>query len=441
MYRSLTETRGGMTGHDSTSDVSRRTILKTSGAAGVAGLTGLSGCLSSLTGGTSTVELLHPWSGGDGKAAFQSMQKGFEGEHDTELDIKAIGGSATTSLKTRISQRVKNDNPPSSWADWPGANLEQYSSVDALGDIEGDVWDEDVKNAYLQGPKDAAKIDGTFVAVPTNIHRINNLFYSKEVVEAAGVDPSSIDSPMALVDAFEKVESETDAVGFAHSLKGPWTSLQLFASVFIGQHGSDAYGKFISGNGSKSKVKKSLEALVAYESHMPGDASSISFQKAGTMIRKGNAAFMHQGDWLAGMFQGEGFEFEKGWGHVPYPGSDGVYQLNMDSWVFPKNNPSPKGTKQWLSYCASKDAQKRFNKKKGSIPPRKDVSMDDFPKFQTKQYGEFTESDSQPPSLAHGLAVPKEQLSALKSALSDKFDYSSGSVDATATAFIDAVSS
>ncbi len=440
MGESLTETRGGMTEHDNTADVSRRTVLKTTGAAGAAGLTGLSGCLSSLTGGTSTVELLHGWSGGDGKAAFDSMREGFEEEYpDAELNVQAIGGSANTSLNTKVQQRVKNDDPPSSWADWPGANLQQFTDADAFGDIGDSVWTDEVRDAYLKGPMDAAKVDGTFVAVPTNIHRINNLFYNKSVVESAGVDPASIDSPNALVDALETVESETDAVGYAHSLKGPWTSLQLFATVFIGQHGSGAYDKFINGNGKKAQVAKSLETLASYAEYMPDDASSISFQEAGTMVQKGNAAFMHQGDWLAGMFQGSDFEFEAGWGHVPYPGTEGVYQLNMDSWVYPTNNPSPEGTKNWLKYCASKDAQKRFNKQKGSIPPRSDVSMDEFPAFQTQQFEEFTNSDSQPPSLAHGLAVPKAQLSALSTALSDKFDHTSDTVDATATAFMSAV--
>lgn len=429
-----------MTGNDSNADVSRRTVLKTTGAAGAAGITGLSGCLSSLTGGTATVELLHGWSGGDGKAAFESMAEGFREESDVELDVKPIGGSGNTSLDTRISQRVKNDNPPASWAEWPGANLKQFTSDGILGDIEGDVWTDEVKDAYLEGPMNAAKVDGNFVSVPTNIHRLNNLFYNISVVEEAGVDPASIDSPTALVDALETVESETDATGFAHATSGAWTSVQLFATVFIGQHGSSAYQEFVSGNGSKSQVAESLEALVSYGDYMPGDASSIGFQEAGTMVREGNAAFMHQGDWLAGMFQGNDFEFEDGWGHVPYPGTEGVYQLNMDSWVFPTDGPASEGAKEWLSYCATKDAQVRFNTQKGSIPPRGDVSMEEFPPFQTKQFEEFTASDSQPPSLAHGLAVPPEQLSSISEAFSNNFDFSSGSVDATASAFMDAVS-
>ena len=167
MRESLTETSGGMTEHESTADdVSRRNILKTTGAAGAAGLTGLSGCLSSLTGGTATVELLHGWSGGDGKAAFDAMADGFRENSDTELDVKAIGGSGNTSLDTRISQRIKNGNPPSSWAEWPGANLTQFTDDDVLGDIEGDVWTDEVKDAYLEGPKAAAKVGGNFVAVP-----------------------------------------------------------------------------------------------------------------------------------------------------------------------------------------------------------------------------------------------------------------------------------
>jgi glucose/mannose transport system substrate-binding protein len=113
----------------------------------------------------------------------------------------------------------------------------------------------------------------------------------------------------------------------------------------------------------------------------------------------------------------------------------------MDSWLFPSGNPAPEGAKEWLSYVGSKEAQKRFNMEKGSIPPRGDVDMSSFPAFQQKQYDDFTSSDSQPPSVAHGLAVTATPKSNLESALSDEFDYSSGSVEATAEAFISATSS
>jgi len=386
------------------------------------------------------VELLHGWSAGDGKAAFDAMLEGFEAAHDVETNAKAIGGSANTSLDTRISQRIKNDNPPGAWAEWPGANLEQFTNDDVLDDIKDDVWTDEVKDAYSDGARAAAKVDGDFVCVPTDVHRINNLFYNESLVADAGVDPASIDGPTALVDAFERVESETDAIGFAHSLKGQWTTLQLFATVFIGQHGIDAYQRFVNGNGSKAEVETSLEAIVDYSDHMPEDANSISFQKAGTMVSKGKAAFMHQGDWLAGMFQGRGFEFGRGWGHVPFPGTDGVYQLNMDAWVSPSDSETPIATRRWLRYLTTKDAQVRFNQYKGAIPPRTDVSTDEFPPFQTKQMEAYRASESQPPSLAHGLAVPPQQRSSLKSALSSKFDFTSRSVDETATAFVDALS-
>jgi len=56
------------------------------------------------------------------------------------------------------------------------------------------------------------------------------------------------------------------------------------------------------------------------------------------------------------------------------------------------------------------DAQKRFNPKKGSIPPRTDVPQDAFGPFLTQQMNEFKNSSAQPPSIQHGLAMPPGQL-------------------------------
>ncbi|MFC3476518.1 ABC transporter substrate-binding protein [Halobacterium litoreum] len=423
-------------------DFTRRTYLKGAGAAGAASITGLTGCLGLGGGGSEPVELLHGWSGGDGKAAIESMHEGFKEEYpDVETNLKAIGGSGNTTLNARISTRLGNDDAPSSWAEWPGKNLQQFTSEDLLGDIEEDVWSENnMKEAYLQGPKEAAQSGGNYVAVPTNIHRINNLFYNTSVLESAGVDPASLETPADLVEAAAKVESETDAVGFAHAMSSPWTTLQLWACVFLGEHGRDAYDAFIAGDGDKAKVESSLETVAELSEYFNDDASTIGFQEANQYVIDGEAAFFDQGDWAAQMYiSADGFEFESEWGHVPFPGTAGHYSLNMDSWVFPADGPNPEGTKKWLQYCGTKDAQVRFNTNKGSIPPRGDVSTEEFGAFQTSQIEEFQNSESQPPSIAHGLAVAPGVLNSLKEAVNGEFSNPSQDAAApTAQAFMDA---
>jgi len=388
--------------------ISRRTYLKATGGASAAGLGGLTGLLGQ---DFNTLEVQHWWTGGDGAKAAEALFAGFNEAHpDVEVNQNPVAGGAGQNLKNVIKKRVLNSNPPSTWQAWPGAHLQPFVEADKLEDIGDSVWSNNgMKDAYLEGPKDAAKPGGKFVTVPINIHRLNNLFYNKTVVEDAGVDPASIEKPSDLTAAMKKVENNTDAVGMANQTKSAWSTAQLWAQVLLGEHGKDTYVAFTEGKveANKEAVKNSLSIVKEYTQYFNDDAGSISWTEANKKVINGEAAFFHQGDWAAGMYRGQdGFEYESAWGHVPFPGTKGVYALNMDSFPMPKNNPSPEAAKKFLQYVGSVDAQERFNPKKGSIPPRTDVPKDEFGPFLSQQMDDFANSDAQVKSIQHGLAIP-----------------------------------
>ncbi|GAA0251919.1 ABC transporter substrate-binding protein [Haladaptatus pallidirubidus] len=423
--------------------------MKYAGIAGAAGMTGLAGCLGGggddggNNGGGNKVEVQHWWTGGDGNAAITALFEGFEEKHDIKIKSNPVSGGAGQNLKNVIKKRVLNNKPPSTWQAWPGKNLQPYVEADKLEDIGDSVWSKNgMKGAYLKGPKQAAKPDGKFVTVPLNIHRLNNLFYNVDVVEKAGVDPKSISKPSDLVGAMKTVESETDAVGMAHQTKSGWSTLQLWAQVLLGEHGEQTYTAFTEGKvkANEQAVKNSLSIVKQYNKHFNGDAGSLDWQQANKKLINGKAAFIHQGDWAAGMYRAQdGFEFDKQWGMVPYPGTKGMYSLVMDSFPFPTNNPTEETTKKFLRYVGSVDAQERFNPKKGSIPPRTDVSKDKFGPFLSRQMDQFQNSKSQPPSIAHGLATSPETLTALDDAATS-FN-SSWNVNKTYNKFVQAFES
>ena len=439
-----------MTGNNEKSNVSRRSYLKVTGLAGAAGVTGLAGCLgggddgnaetsaetsesgdgtTEGSGGSQSsdynaLEVQHWWTGGDGGPAIKALFEGFKEQYpDIQVNQNPVSGGAGQNLQNVIKKRVLNDNPPSSWQAWPGANLKPYVEADKLNGIGDSVWSKNgMEDAYLQGPKDAAKAGSdSFVTVPLNIHRLNNLFYNKKVLEQAGVDPSSLSKPSDLLDAMKTVDEETDAVGMAQQTKSAWCTSQLFATVLLGEAGVETYTAFTQGKVSENQeaVKNALDVVTKYKQYFNQDAGSLTWQEANKKVISGEAAFYHQGDWAAGMYRSQGdFEFEKDWDMVPFPGTKGMYSLVMDSFAFPKNNPSPEATKKFLQYVGSVDAQKRFNPKKGSIPPRTDVPQDAFGPFLQRQMKEFKSSDSQPPSIEHGLAIPPEQKSSFSDAMS-----------------------
>ncbi|WP_430505743.1 ABC transporter substrate-binding protein [Haloparvum sp. PAK95] len=436
--------------HDDT-PLSRRTILKTTGAAGAAGLTGLAGCAGdggeggdgtatedgggSDGDGGNALEIVHWWTAGGEKEALDALLSGFkEAYPDVEVENNPAPGGAGSALDTVIKNRVLNEDPPSTFQIWPGKALFPYTDADLLNDISESVWGKnDMKSAYLDGVQAAAK-GGTenFVSVPINIHRLNNLFYNKSVVESANVDPESINDPNQLLDALDTIAQETDATPMAHQTQAPWSTVQLWETVFIGEQGVGEFEDFIAGNveSLESEVKSSLERVKSYSEYFPDDAGSISWDTANSAVVEGEAAFIHQGDWAAGQYKASSdFEYDTDWGNTAFPGTSGVYSLVMDSFVFPTNNPSPEATRKFLTYAGTKDAQRRFNAKKGSIPPRTDVSMDEFGPFLQAQSEDFANSNEQPTTIAHGTAVRPSVKSNIESAFSSFLE--SWDVDAT----------
>ena len=387
------------------------------------------------TDGGNAVEIVHWWTAGGEKEALSALLEGFQEAYpDVEVENNPAPGGAGSALDTVIKNRVLNEDPPSTFQIWPGKALFPYTDADLLNNISDSVWSENgMTDTYLDGVQEAAK-GGTdqFVSVPINIHRLNNLFYNVEVVEKAGVDPTDIDDPEQLLDALDTIAQETDATPMAQQTQSPWSTVQLWEMVFLGQQGVGAYETFLAGDvaSMESEVTASLQLLVDYSEYYPGDAGSISWDQANAQVIEGDAAVIHQGDWAAGQYRAtDGFEYDSGWRNVAFPGTDGVYSLVMDSFVYPTNNPSPEATEKFLRYAGTADAQRRFNVPKGSIPPRTDVSMDEFGPFLRDQADDFENSNEQPPTIAHGSGVIPEVKSNIEDAFASFLE--SGDVDAT----------
>ncbi|WP_309138787.1 ABC transporter substrate-binding protein [Haloterrigena gelatinilytica] len=417
-------------------NLSRRTILKGAGIAGTASVTALAGCTG---GGGSTLEVLHGWTGGDGAEAADALFSAFEEEHsDVEYDENPIGGGGNENLDQTVANRLQGGNPPSSFAGWPGANLEQYE--DAVGDIESEVWDEaDLKDAHVEEAVELCQHNGGFSAVPLGSHRLNDLFYNVEVLESAGVDPSSIDSADALIDALDAVESETDATPFAFSL-APWCILQTWAQTMLGEHGYEAYMNFIEGNGDESAVRDTFEKLEQILGYINSDAASVDFTEVNQDIMSGDAAFIHQGNWVAGAYLSPDRDLTYGedWDAIQYPGTEDYYTLHIDSFIYPSDNPTPDDTATWLQFVGSEEAQVAFNQYKGSIPTLTDVSTDEFNDYLTDTIDDFDNVSEKPPTLAHGLAVDTSTQADLEDVLNNNFA-DPYDVDGATSGFMDSV--
>lgn len=443
-------------------DGERRKYLEAVAAAGLMGTGAFAGCLGDggssgeentgeTGGGESTgtaefndqsLEVIHPWTGGGGQEAINAVIEGFESQYpDIDTDFRGVGATANVQLNQLINQRLANRNPPGSFNAWPGAHLRPFveSDQDVLGDITESVWQhENFEEAFIDEAKELSQFDGRYVTVPIGSHRLNNLFYNIEVVESAGVSPSDVETPEDLVPLLQTIEEETDAVGMAQSMVNANTQLQLWAAVHLGMHGYQAYMDMTSGDGDIGRVRESLDVTKQYAEFFNQDASSLSPPEANELIMNGSAGVYHQGNWMAGSYQAADLTYEEDWGWIPFPGTENMYTLHMDAFVHPANNPAPAKAVRWHRYVGSKEAQINFNKNKGAIPVRTDVSKDEFGPFLTRTMEDFQSVEHRPPTLAHGLAVPPTTLSNLQEVFSNNF-MGPYNVDDTAQAIIDTI--
>jgi glucose/mannose transport system substrate-binding protein len=409
--------------------VTRRRYLLATGAVGTAALAGcaededpddLNGDDEGNGNGSGDgegLEIVHWWTAGGEEEAFNALVEGFEESTDYEADPNPAPGGAGAAIDQEVQVRVLDEDPPGTFQIWPGEALRTYTDADALEPV-GDLWEEGAEEEYLDSVVEASSPDGEVVAVPINIHRLNNVFYNTEVLEDTGVEPDEIDSPEAFLEALEAVD-EAGYVGLAQQTQEPWGVLQLWEVVFTGQHGVDAFQQFLDGEAAEleSEIEESLSLVEEYSEYFNEDAGSVSWDDANNDVITGDAAFHHNGDWAAGEYEGaDDFEYGEGWDYIPFPGTEDVYTMVMDSFVMPTNNPSPDATEAWIEYCSTVDAQERFNPHKGSIPPRTDVPMDDFPPFLEDQMNDFENSDEQITSISHGSGLEPAQANEVEEA-------------------------
>ena len=430
------------------SSVSRRRFVQAGAVAAALGLAGCSGGDGGDGGGgdggggtsIGPVEVVHGWTGGDGQAAGQNLLEAFEEEYtNTDVDWNPVGGGANTNLNAVVANRLQNNDPPGVFANWPGKWMTRYEGV--LGDV-GDVWDEEgFEDAHVEEAQELHQQNGAYRGVPVGSHRLNCLFYNVSVVEEAGVDPDSLTSIDAFVEALDTVSTETDKIPFTHLMAGPWGTVQLFGEMFLGEHGYDAYMNFINGDPDRAAVVSTFENMqTVLENYVSDDASSLDLTGSNSNIISGDAAFIHQGNWAAGAFRNaEDFDYEEDWGFKTFPGTEGMYSLHFDSFLYPADNPTPAASKNWLRFVGSEPGQIAFNTLKGSIPTRTDVDMSEFGPYLQETQEDFANAEERPPNLYHGLGVFDDTQSSLEEVVSSEF---SGpfNPEAAADGFVDAVS-
>lgn len=380
------------------------------------------------------VEVLHYWtSGGEAKSAGE-LRSMMQSKGHTWKDFAVAGGGGDNAM-TVLKSRVVSGNPPSA-AQIKGPAIQEWAAEGVLANLDAvakaEKWDEVLPGVVAN----VMKYKGNYVAAPVNVHRVNWIWASPEVLKKAGV----ADMPKTL-DEFFTAADKIKAAGLIPVAHGGqnWQDFTTFESVVLGVGGpkfyQDALVKLDQKALTSDTMKKSLETFRKIKGYTDASAPGRDWNLATAMVMQGKAGFQFMGDWAKGEFMAAGKVPGKDFLCAAAPGTANAFTFNVDSFAMYKlkDAGAQKAQADLAAAIMSPPFQEVFNLNKGSIPVRLNMPMDKFDdcaKLSSKDFVETAKTGGLVPSAAHGMAISPAAEGAIKDAVSQFWNNDRMSIDA-----------
>ncbi|MEM9222651.1 MAG: ABC transporter substrate-binding protein [Pseudomonadota bacterium] len=316
-------------------------------------------------------EVLHWWTSGGESAAVKVFADAFTDAGGSWIDTAIAGGQ---NARNAGVNRIVGGNPPTVMQFNTG---EQFSEIIANGFLrdldavaEAHAWRKALPEAIVN----AATRDGSFFAVPVNIHGQNWLWTNNEVLAEAGIEtPSSFDE---LIAAAPKIR-EAGYIPLAHGGQN-WQDHVLFDAVLLAKGGPSLFTKIYGDKDTEAVSSEDFQAAAETFAALRGltdeGSPGRSWNETTNLVITGKAAGQVMGDWAKGEFIAAGLTPGNEYGCTVLPGG---YMMGGDVFVFPKveGEAAEAAQAKMAELMLSPDVQVAFNMKKGSVPVRLDVDV------------------------------------------------------------------
>ena len=137
-------------------------------------------------------------------AQLKKLAEMYEKETGTKVEIESMGGGID--IQGTLKGYYQSDNMPDIFVNGSGADFANWT--DMLVDMSDQEWASDTDAAYVD------ESQGT-IGFPYTTEAIG-LAYNKDILDKAGIDPSTLTSPDAIKEAFETIDSKKDELGLTY---------------------------------------------------------------------------------------------------------------------------------------------------------------------------------------------------------------------------------
>ena len=324
------------------------------------------------TAGGSSVRLLNGKPEIDSQ--LQDLAKLYNEETGNTLVVETIGGD--TNAADELKKMYQADNMPDIFV----IEANQADTWDGmLADLAGSAWTD--KTEFELENDSMGTIGFPYTVEATA------LGYNADVLEAAGIDPSTLTSPAAYKEAFETLDSKKDELGIkavlgwcAEPANLGWSSgTHVFGQYLdAGLKADDTtYIDLLNDGGQidKDRMKHFAEFIGMMNKYSDPELlvdGTYDAQVAG--FTAGDYAFITQGNWC--VTSPDDVDFECGF--APYAFEDGIDTIiaGPPSYWVAYNDGNVDGAKEFFEWCAGDSAQDILVNDAGLVSPFDDCQYE-----------------------------------------------------------------
>lgn len=301
----------------------------------------------------------------------------YEEETGVKVEIESMGGGID--IQGTLKGYYQSDNMPDIFVNGGSTDFANWEGL--LVDMSDQDWASDTDAAYVDEEEGTIGFPYTTEAV--------GLAYNADILEKAGIDPSTLTGPDAIKEAFETIDGMKDDLGItavvgycAEPVNLYWsTGNHLFANYLdAGLERDDTTYIDLLNDGGQVDTDRLTDfgAFVGLLNQYSDPELLVSgtYDQQILNFASGKYAFVTQGSWIGATMTGDDAEaYEEAGnfacGMIPYAFEDGIDTIltNSPSWWAVYKDGNVEEAEAFLQWLTTDEAQEVLVMEAGFVSP------------------------------------------------------------------------